>query len=451
MQSDLVAAGPRKHRKTVQCRKLPRDEGHCMVTTIGQLASTAAKEIAKRLFSSPQAGLSGNEIATVVRQNIGKVGTVVIAPGKTARSDSDETVLLVVERCLELLARADGIEVTITMTAGGLSVAARRANSSIAEKTVLDDLGDAGDSRSALPVTVPVAASSLADGHMEVFAIAGDGRLWHRWYRPNPKWSAWTDMRLPAGRVTAIAAGSKDRFHEELAVAVGKVVHHRWYTGKDDGWSSWHPMPALGSPVVDLAFSSNIADTLEIYALDDRGRIWHRWWWRDSGWSEGWTSMGTPGGRPVTAIAAGSYADYHQELFAVVDGEIHHRWWWRNDGWSSWHHQASASMHTADIAVSSLKKDHLEVFALAERGTQLRHRWYWAGHGWSAWEDFPVPDGTPLTAVAANSGSERHQEIFGLKGSGKVVHAWNWLRNDGKADWESWSEWSNWHSMPPVS
>jgi len=26
--------------------------------------------------------------------------------------------------------------------------------------------------------------------------------------------------------------------------------------------------------------------------------------------------------------------------------------------------------------------------------------------------------------------------------SGKIVHAWNWLKDDGKPDWESWSEWS---------
>lgn len=85
--------------------------------------------------------------------------------------------------------------------------------------------------------------------------------------------------------------------------------------------------------MTDLAFSSNIADALGIYALDERGRIRNRAWGRDADWS-GWQPLDTPGGRPATAIAAGSYADYHQELFAVVDGEIWHRWWWRNTGWS---------------------------------------------------------------------------------------------------------------------
>ena len=156
---------------------------------------------------------------------------------------------------------------------------------------------------------------------------------------------------------------------------------------------------------------------------------------------------GHPGGRPATAIAAGSYSDHHQELFAIVDGEIWHRWWWRNDGWSAWHRQAPADMRATDIAVSSMKKDHLEVFAI-DAGGRIRHRWYWAGRGWSDWQDFPLPGGSRVSALAAISGSARHQEIFGLTASGEIVHAWNWLADDGKPDWEASSNWSEWHSTP---
>ena len=107
-------------------------------------------------------------------------------------------------------------------------------------------------------------------------------------------------------------------------------------------------------------------------------------------------------------------------------------------------------MHATDIAVSSLKGGHIEIFAISDLG-RLRHRWYWAGHGWSGWADFPVPNGSKLTAIAAASASPRHLEIYGLKGSGKVVHAWNWLKDDAKPDWECRSEWSKWHWMPALS
>jgi hypothetical protein len=442
-----------------------------MGTTVGQLAILAAKGIVNRISKTPDYKISESEIVALTRQNFIGRSTIVIAPGRTSTVDSDEAMLLVAHRALELLARLDGIEVTLTVAPDkAWSISIRRNVRVEALLRALDESGSGlvpyrgpheiqgirGSSEegdwavgSAL-VTAPIAASSLARGHNEVFVLPADGRIRRRWYWPDPNWSEWHDMSLPARPITAIAAGSKDEYAQEIAVAVGNTVHNRWWTGQGDGWSEWDVMPSLSAPVADLAFSSNIADALEIYALDKRGHIYHRWWWRDPGWSNGWTSMGTPAGRPVTAIAAGSYADYHQELFAIADGEIWHRWWWRNDGWSDWHRQAPVGVRATDIAVSSLKRGHIEIFAMSDVG-RLRHRWYWAGHGWSDWEDFPVPDGSRLTAIAAASNSPRHQEIYGLKASGKVVHAWNWLEDDGKPDWESWSEWSKWHWMPRVS
>ena len=425
-----------------------------MIAAVGQLATQAAQEIIKRIFKGPDSSISGSDITIVRPFVIGRTGDFTIGPGGATVSNSDETIRLVAQRCIELLAGLDGVEIALAVTPDGArTLSIRRASGSVREDDLLRALGQAGGTAGPRlrHAVVPIAASSLTDGHMELFALVSDRRLRHRWYWPDPRWSDWHDMPLPRGPVTAVALGSKDDSHQEIAVAVGDTVHHRWWTGKGDGWSAWNAMPPLVAPVNDLAFSSNIADALEIYALDQNGRIRHRWWWRDSGWSNGWTSMDTPGGRPVTAIAAGSYADYHQELFAIVDGEIWHRWWWRNDGWSGWHQQAPVGMRATDIAVSSLKEGHIEVFALDSSGRRLRHRWYWSGHGWSGWEDFPMPDGSPLTAITATSGSVRHQEIFGRKGSGKVVHAWNWLRDDGKPNWESWSEWSKWHWMPNVS
>jgi hypothetical protein len=425
-----------------------------MGVTVGQLAVMAAKEIVKWLSKGPDSNISASEIVALTRQNfIGKSTNIIIAPGRAAGSDSDEAMLLVAHRCMDLLAGLDGMEVTFNFTADGRSISIRRKSGDVREQGLLralDETGSGTVSGPSSPVTAPIAASSLARGHLEVFVLPADGVLRRRWHWPDPGWCEWGDLSLPAGRPTAIAAGSKDEYAQEIAVAVGDTVCNRWWTGEGSGWSGWDVMPRLGAPVVDLAFSSKIADELEIYALDGRGRIHHRWWWRDQGWSEGWTPMDAPAGRPVTAIAAGSYADYHQELFAIVDGEVWHRWLWRNDGWSAWRPQAPVGMRATDIAVSSLKEGHIEVFAISDGG-RPRHRWHWAGRGWSDWEDFPVPIGSRLTAIAAASKSLRHQEIYGLTGSGNVVHTWNWLHDDGKPDWQSWSEWSDWQPMPRLT
>ncbi len=117
-------------------------------------------------------------------------------------------------------------------------------------------------------------------------------------------------------------------------------------------------------------------------------------------------------------------------------------------------------MRATDLAVSSLTDGHLEVFAISAAG-RLRHRWYWREAGWSDWTDMPAPApakaaSTPgstanmLTAIAAGTHSDRHQEIFALGSGGDVYHAWNWLKDNGSPNWEAWSEWSPWHEMPPV-
>jgi hypothetical protein len=425
-----------------------------MIAAVGQLATQAAQEIIKRIFKGPDSGISGRDITIVRQVIIGGTGEVRIGRPSAVVNDNEEMMRLVAQRCIELLAALDGVEITLAVAPDGTrTLSVRRTSGSVREDALLRALGQAGGAPGprhfVVPVTAPVAASSLARGHLELFVLTSGSRLRHRWYWPEPNWSAWHDMSLPAESATAIAAGSKGEHHQEVAVAIGRTVHHRWWTGKehsssDWGWSSWHAMPSLPTPVTDLAFSSNIADAMEIYALDEQGCIWHRWWWRDGGWSNGWTSMGTPGNRPVTAIAAGSYTDYHQELFAIVDGEIWHRRWWRNDGWSGWQQQAPVGMRAIDMAVSTLNEGHIEVFALDDGG-RIRHRWYWAGRGWSDWEDFSRPQGSRLTAITAASNGPRHQEIYGLKESGKVANTWNHLHNDGKPDWDSWSEWAKWH------
>jgi serine/threonine protein kinase len=130
----------------------------------------------------------------------------------------------------------------------------------------------------AAAVTAPIACSSLGPSHIEVFVLTKPGSLRHRWFWPDPNWSSWVDMPTPAGesgRATAVAAGSHDDWHQEIAVAVGGTIYHRWW---DDGWTDWHGMPSLYAPITDIALSSVTAGHWEIFALDSDGRLHHRWW-----------------------------------------------------------------------------------------------------------------------------------------------------------------------------
>jgi hypothetical protein len=418
-----------------------------MIAAVGQLATQAAQEIIKRIFKGPASGISGRDITIVRQVIIGGTGDVRIGSRGATVRNNEEMMRQVAQRCIELLAALDGVEITLTVAPDGTRMlSVRRASSSVREDALLRALGQASRTleprpAAVVPITAPVAASSLARGHLELFVLATGSRLRHRWYWPEPNWSAWHDMSLPAGSATAIAAGSMGENHQEVAVAVGDTVHHRWWKRQESDWSDWHAMPSLDEPVADLAFSSAGVGHLELYAATRSGALHHRWYWK--GWSD-WHAMPLPGGEPVTGIAAGSYADGHQELFAIVGGEIQHRWYWADTNWSPWHQQAPVGIRATDIAVSSLKEGHIEVFALNDGG-RIRHRWYWSHRGWSGWQDFSCPIGSRLTAIAAASNGPRHQEIYGLTESGKVANTWGHLHDDGKPDRDSWSGWAEWH------
>jgi hypothetical protein len=161
-----------------------------MIAAVGQLATQAAQEIIKRIFKGPDSGISGSDITIVRQVIIGGTGGVSIRPRGAAVSDSDETMRLVAQRCIELLAELDGVEIALAVAPDGTrTLSVRRASGNVREEELLRALGRAGGAAGPRHAIPPIAASSLTDGHMEVFVLASDRRLRHRWYWPDPNWS----------------------------------------------------------------------------------------------------------------------------------------------------------------------------------------------------------------------------------------------------------------------
>jgi hypothetical protein len=298
-------------------------------------------------------------------------------------------------------------------------------------------------------VTAPVACSSRELRHLELFVLDRSRGLHHRSYGVRSGWKSWQGMPLPAGPVSAMAAGSRDDNQQELAVAVGGTVFHKWWwqDAVAEHWADWHEMPALDLPVTDLAMSSVVTGHLEVFAVDSDGAIHHRWygdeWFDQPGWSE-WNDMAGPVGRPVSAIAVGSQGNHQQEIFAVADGEVWHRWWSRWSGWSEdWERLDGLAARAVDVASSSVRRTHLEVFALDDTG-RIWRRWYWPDPGWSDWTLLPGPDGQ-VTAITAGSHSSRQQYLFAYTADGRVHRA------EYQLDSKEWSDWHEMRSLVPSS
>jgi hypothetical protein len=106
-----------------------------MSMTAGQLAAQAVREILKRILNGPDPSISEAEIVNVVRQNvIGKATTIIVEPGKMSPVDKD-MVMLITQRCIDMLNHISDLEVTYSMaTDGTRSIAVRRTgNASIEE------------------------------------------------------------------------------------------------------------------------------------------------------------------------------------------------------------------------------------------------------------------------------------------------------------------------------
>lgn len=292
-------------------------------------------------------------------------------------------------------------------------------------------------------VTAPLAVGSRSLRHLGAFLLDGSGSLRYHEYWPEPGWEKMDSMSLPAGQVTAVASGSHDDNHLEVAVAVGGAVYNKscWQDPEGSHWAEdWEDQGAIGSPVRDLAISSVVPGHMELFALGADGRLRHRrWgaeWFNDRGWSEGWTDMPGPSDAPVSAIAMCSEANHHQKIFAIVDGTVWHRWWWRTSGWSRWGQRSGIPARAVDVACSSLTRTHSEVFALDDAG-RIWHRWYWPGK-WSKWQELAGPaSAAKVTAIASGAHSDREQDLVALTTDGKLYHSYHWL---GNGDWTKWEE-----------
>jgi PASTA domain-containing protein len=94
----------------------------------------------------------------------------------------------------------------------------------------------------------PVVGSS-ADGRLELFLTGRDGNIWHKWQTAASNgWSGWVSEGSAGGGFTNAApelGRNGDGRLELFAVAVDGNLWHKWQTAASNGWSGW---ASLGQP-----------------------------------------------------------------------------------------------------------------------------------------------------------------------------------------------------------
>lgn len=131
-----------------------------------------------------------------------------------------------------------------------------------------------------------IASYGIEGGHAEIFAIATDGSLCHRWYIVESQdWSAWMVMNVVEDATpTSIAAAAHGDYVDLFVVTEGGHLLKRWL-GPSSGWSDWEDWgDGFDGPVSTTSRDHRLQ---EVWAVR-YGRLIHQWLWEGSwsGWHE---------------------------------------------------------------------------------------------------------------------------------------------------------------------
>ena len=166
------------------------------------------------------------------------------------------------------------------------------------------------------------------DGHAEIFATDGDGTAWHDWSGDFPSgWHGWEKLE---GKVASrpIPVRWPDGHLEVFAITADGGLAHAKY---DTAWSAWKP---IGDPIDLVGEPGAImgSDGPEIVARDSSGQVLHLWWLGKAygGWSPHLDQ------RVASDPFAWVRADGRPEIFAIdLSGKLV-RSYHDADGWRPW-------------------------------------------------------------------------------------------------------------------
>ena len=287
--------------------------------------------------------------------------------------------------------------------------------------------------------TTPISVIARYPEHLDVFAVAGDGRTMSDWWDQGSGWAGWFQLSggiaSPGGHGSPVTAIARYSGHLDVfTVGTDNRVYSAWWDAST-GWSAWFTIGSLqcrpGSTVNVVA---RYADHLDLFTTAPDGRIMSTWWDARTGWAEWFQVQGGVAavGSTVTVIAR---YPFHLDLFAIgTDNRVYSCWWDDRSGWHNWFAVGNQPCRPdSTVNVVARYPDHLDLFTTASDG-RIVSTWWDARSGWGTW--FQVSGGvaaagSPVTAIARYS---NHLDLFVLGTDNRVYSTW-W---DGATGWAAW-------------
>jgi hypothetical protein len=266
------------------------------------------------------------------------------------------------------------------------------------------------------------------DGHLEVFALAQDGAVWHTWQsRTNVvDWSDWASLGTP-GAITQLALPIRSLQNQDGRVEIfilddNYKVWHIWQAAPNVNWvAQW---ASLGTPpsstTVNPSFTMAVCLTdtgaISVFMQDDSsGDIFSRSQKAangSTGWEESWTSVGSVGGFEDFAVAA-SPKSLQTQAVAVLPFS-NDFWVTSKSGfiagqaaWSAWSFGFAPPPGIAgfgNLVLQPNQDGRLELFAFDSGNSNLWHTWQNDKFQWTGeWSNLSHPstgiDGAFVTSL----------------------------------------------------
>ncbi|MFE6049259.1 M64 family metallopeptidase [Kitasatospora sp. NPDC056446] len=331
-----------------------------------------------------------------------------------------------------------------------------------------------------LPAVVSrVSSVARHPGHLDVFWLGTDGKVWSQWWdqAPGQGWGNHGAFPIansfpvaPAARA-GVAAVARVPGHLDVfwPGADGKIWSAWWDQAPGQGWGNHGVFPIANSFPVPPAVGAGIAALgrlpghLDVFWPGADGKVWSAWW--DQAPGQGWGNHGVfpiANAFPVApaagaGIAAVARVPGHLDVFwPGADGKVWSAWWDQAPGQGWGNHGVFPIANSfpvppavgAGIAALGRLPGHLDVFWPGADGKIWSAWWDQApGQGWGNHGVFPIANAFPVApaagaGIAAVARVPGHLDVFWPGADGKIWSAW-WDQAPGQG-------WGN-HGVFPIA
>lgn len=275
--------------------------------------------------------------------------------------------------------------------------------------------------------------------HLDVFAAGSDGRTMSDWWDANSGWAGWFQLSggVASGGGTGSPVTAVARYSGHLdvfTVGTDNRVYSAWWD-VNGGWSGWFPLGTLAArPGSTVNAVARYSDHLDVFTTAANGAIMSIWWDARTGWADWFQVSGGVAGAGATVTAIARYP-FHLDLFTVgTDHRVWSCWWDDRSGWAGWFPLGTlAARPDATVNLVARYPDHLDLFTTASNGAVMS-TWWDARSGWAGWFQVSggvASPGSPVTAIARYS---NHLDLFTVGTDNRIYSTW-WDDTTGWAGW----------------